>query len=142
MKLLKRIVLLVGCTTLNALAMIPPSSQKDTPPVTPLTIKIINNDPFCITLQAEYTQSPPPAGFPPANPYICHKIKGFQSTTIELVRQQKKSRLKKLVGIKLFHDVAGTFTLSEQECAAQNYIQIVLAHNTYMRAERKKVDTV
>jgi hypothetical protein len=96
--------------------------------VKPLTVEITNKDYFAITLQAEYAQAPLRAHFPPAYPYVSLIIKSFKSKTIPLHRTD---RLRQLLFIKLSHEIAGIFTLSEQECATQDCIRIILANNKF-----------
>jgi hypothetical protein len=115
------------------------SSFRTPPPIAPLiikplTVEITNNDFFAITLQAEYAQAPLREHFPPAYPYVRHIIKSFKSETIQFHRS---GRLGQLLFIKLSHEKAGTITLSEQECATNNSLQIVLAYNEYV-----KIDTL
>ena len=149
MKLFKTLItLFIGFSTLNLLTMAPLSPrptkaldlsklsaqeaplQEYTPRLAPLTVNVTNKDFFQITLQVEYAQPHRCADLPPLSPYVYHKIEGaFKS--IKIVRQQKNGRLKQLLGITLFHDEAGTFTLSEQECATMSVIQILLRNNKF-----------
>jgi hypothetical protein len=111
-----------------------PSVEEYTPRLSPLIIDVTNKDYFTLTLQAEYAQSPRCAGFPPSSPYVYHKIESLKSRILELTRQQKNGRLKQLLGITVFHDKAGNFTISEQECATKECIRIILANNKFEKS--------